>query len=257
MEDQSRRKFLKQFAVLSAGVGAYLLSGCDGGSEPVYGVTPLYGPSYIDENDPLGNLYIHHIDDKAIVLFDMQNRIKTMEWWMTSAGVSLSPLRVNVPRNKNEINNLEVYSFEDIRDSIDYPLPSKALKRWQVNLPLEISERPTYIWVIDMSAIKDCGELVLNYSPGSDVKVDVNIHFSERRLIAERVMPGIQLHLGLAYGECTIEYIYWKERAPKAGDWIELGRITTETVDGDEVPILSSINTENQHIERTIPNWGG
>jgi hypothetical protein len=255
MDELSRRKFLKQFAVLSAGVSAVLLTGCSE-DQPLYGV-PVYGVPFVSDNDVLGNLYIHNIELNAIVLFEKQKRIKTMKNWRDHAGVSQSPIRVNVPRNQNDLIFLEVYSLDDIGESSDSPIPSKTLKRWQVNLPLEISERPTYIWIIDMSAIKDCGELVLNYSPGSDVKVDVNIHFSERRLITERVMPGIQLHLGLAYGECTIEYIYWKEKAPKAGDWIELGRITTETVDGVEVPILSSINTENQHIERTIPNWGG
>lgn len=250
MDELSRRKFLKQFTVLSVGVGVYVLNGCEE-SSPLYGVSPDYGvPPIGDEGDELGNLYVRNISRVDLVLVDENVRLKTI-------GFRTSIIRVNVPLTEDKEKELRIYLNGDVRGEIENLQESSILKRWIVKLPPEIKTNPNFIWAVNVSEIKDCGEIILTYQPESDIIVDVKFVHSERIFTTERILPENSLHLGMSFGEYTMEYIYWKEQAPKVGDWIELGRISTEIVNGEEVPIRATLDAGHNRIERIIPNWDG
>jgi len=249
MDEQSRRKFLQQFAVLSAGIYAGIFNGC----KPDYGpvVMPAYGVQPIDTDPPdvSGNLFIRNAFGIEIVLYDRYNRLKLI-------GSRSDLFRVHVPREVQEEIELEIFQYMDIFGNLDSPSPSKVVKKLNVNLPVETSENPSYIWIIDMFPIKDCGEMKFSYNQDSEYNVDVNLIISERIRFEELVLGNI-LRLGLTYGEYLIEYVYWRGNSPKAGEKAELGRISTENINGEEVPIRVTLDAENKIIERIIPNWEG
>jgi len=247
MDDKSRRQFLKQFAVLSAGASTFLITGC-----PMYGppCRPDYGREFSSPADELGNLFVRNSSRSRIALYDRESMLKVV--WRNSA-----LYRVNVPINVMENNYLSVYFYSDTGDQNDFPPPSEVLKRWSVKMPSQISETPNYIWLIDSSPTKDCGEILFNYKPENDIIVDVQINAWEDIKTTERVLPGKSIHLGMAYGEYTIEYIYYLGRAPKVGERTELGRIASEIVNGEEVPIKTTLDAQHSMMERTIPNWEG
>ena len=244
MEDKSRRNFLKQFAVLSAGASTFILTGC-----------PMYGPQTLvvsnrDPQDKLGNLFIRNVSLTQIALFDRENMLKVI------GGFSYL-YRVKVPINFVDNSELKIFPYWEIEDNIDAPPPEKVIKRWSVNLPSEIIENPDHIWVIDESTTQDCGELRFNYQTETNFIVNVHVYASGVNITTEQVLPGKRINLGLAYGEYTIEYVFLQARAPKAGNRMELGKITTETVNGEEVPITVNLNANTSKIERTVPNWEG
>ena len=245
MDEPLRRKFLKQFAVLSTGIGTIWLTGFDAHAQ--YENLPMYGPMPIDADSPdeLGNLYIRSVMGRELVLYNRNKRLKIIEGMST-------PYRVNIKRAVQEENELEIFKFWDIKGSLANPSSSEIFKRWSVNLPSEVSEIPNYIWIIDRSSTKDCGELVLNYNPDSEIMVNVKLGTH-----TEQVIAGRPIHLGLTFGDYVIEYHYWRGNSPKTGERIELGNITTEMVNGEEVPIRVNLNSENRKVERTIPKWEG
>jgi len=245
MDDLSRRKFLKQFAVLSAGVGAVIFAGCEPFLE--------YGPPPIDSDpqDTMGNLFIYSSNTfgSELVLYDSYRRLKIFY-------MPRSHYRVNVPGDGIQENELQMFKYYDVDGNLDNPPTSELFKRWSVILPTNPSINPEFVWIIDDNEIQDCGELVFINNTVSDINVEVNLLISER-MHTEQFVSGKPLHLGMTYGEYTIEYTYWIGNSPKAGERRELGRITTEIVNGAEIPIRSTLNTENNKIERTIPNWEG
>jgi len=249
MDELSRRKFLKQFAVFSAGMGVVIIAGCEPFLE--YGPVPAYGPTPVepDPSDPFGNLYVRSNSMRELVLYDNYSRPKILRFINNY-------YRVGVQRNDPEENELEIFGYMSVRGDLDNPQKSKMLKRWSVNLPTELSETPNYIWIIDNYLSKECGELVLTYQSGSDIKVDVKM-INWEGTHSEQILPGQLVHLGISFGEYRIEYSYWRGNTPKAGERNDLGRITTEIVDGEEVPITVNLNADNSKIERTIPNWEG
>jgi len=143
MDDQSRRKFLKQFAVLSVGVGSFILSGCEDRVD--YGPIPPYGPPPIDSDPPdlIGNLYIRSLIPMELVLYDRHQRLKIL-----LVGWTDSLYRVNVRRGGNEENELEMFRYFDVRENLDSPPNTDLFKRWSVILPTELSENPQCVWIM-------------------------------------------------------------------------------------------------------------
>jgi len=241
---------LKQFAVLSAGTSAFIFTGCD---IIIPEERSLYGPPPIETDPPdkIGNLYIQTLNLPELVLCDRYRRLRIIPGGETR-------YKVHVVRSIQAESELEIFMYWEI-GKVDTPPTSSIFKKWLVNLPVEAIDDPNYIWIIDISTVKECGELIFSYFPHTErelpeIKVDVRLINLETEHI-ESVDGGRPKHLGLVFGEYTLEYTYWHEDLVNTGQRIVLGRITTEVVNDEEVPIWVVLDAENLKIERTLPNW--
>jgi len=182
MDDQSRRKFLKQFAVMSASIGIVTLTGCD---IIIPEERSLYGPPPVktDPPDDTGNIFICNKTGIELVLYDRYRILKVLP-------AVDSPYRVNIFRRIHVESELEIFRYYAM-SNIDNPPTSDIFKKWIVKLPADAVKNPYYVWVIDNSNTKECGELIFQYHPSvergqPEIQVDVKL----LRLETEHFCPG-------------------------------------------------------------------
>ncbi|HBH47479.1 MAG TPA: hypothetical protein DDX98_02515 [Bacteroidales bacterium] len=201
-----------------------------------------------DQPDTQGNLLIINNSNEQLVLYKDQVVIKKIP-------ASATDFLVNIPNESEATIQLDLFKWIDVHDDVSNPDPTLAFKRWLVPLSnsTDIEDRAT--WHVEgLDPDVNVATLSLSYYGGTQDNVDVYLNSFEGAKIST-MKPGDQYKkVGIDYGNYTLNYLYWTSDQNDATAFEEVGRITTQDINGTPKPIWLVLNEGRKDITMVIPH---
>jgi len=203
-----------------------------------------------DGVDNEGNLVIQNGSGEALLLYldgACLRKIPNSE----------SDFLINVDNSDERTLDLQLYKYADLPDVPNEPDSKLIFKRWKRKLANSTAKSKRSTWnVTGESPYVESGTLKFIYSGGTEYNVDVFLNEKNGAKVAT-LNPGDQSEkiVGVDYGTYVILYRYWYSNPNDKESEIELGWVEKESINGHQVPIERTLNSDAPEIPLQIPHW--
>ncbi len=203
-----------------------------------------------DAPDASGNLLIINNSEQQLVLYKDESMVKKIP-------ASATDYLVNIPNESEGTVQLDLYTWETVKEDPNNPDPAAVFKRWLVPLSSSTAVEERATWHISgASQYTNVATVNLSYYGGTDEFVDVYLNSRTGAKIMS-LMPGQQdKKVGVDYGNYTLHYLYWFSDQNDNEAFVELGWIEDQTIDGEEYPIWLILNEDRKDVTAIIPHLG-